>query len=193
MRAYFMRLFLTDGNRHIDSVVRVLDFIVSAEMNNNLMRHFTKEKILYVMKQMHSFKASGPDGTTPIFFQKFWSLIQNDVLNSALGIFNCGNDPTPLNHTHIVLIPKIKNLETPSDFRPISLCNVIFRIIPKTIANRFKSLLSSVISEFQSAFILCRAIMDNAMIAFEVFLSMKNKKSGKKGFMALKLDMSKSL
>lgn len=161
-------------------------------MNETLTMHYTEDEIRKAIKQMHPDKAPGPDGMTPIFYQKFWSVVRRDVIAVILGILNDGHNPKPLNHTHIVLIPKIKNPSSPKDFRPISLCNVIFRIITKVIANRVKSILSHVISATQSAFLPGRIITDNAMTAFEIFHSMKHKKRGRKGIMAMKLDMSKA-
>lgn len=90
------------------------------------------------------------------------------------------------------MIPKDNNLERVSDFRPISLCNVIYKIVIKVIANRLKPMLHSIISETQSAFIANRLITNNILIAFESLHHMKNNCTGKKGFMALKLDMSKA-
>ena len=96
------------------------------------------------------------------------------------------------NHTFITLIPKVQNLERVSDFRPISLSNVIYKIVSKVIVNRLKPLLDSIISETQSAFIADRFIMNNILIAFESLHHMKNNCTSKQGFMALKLDMSKA-
>ena len=96
------------------------------------------------------------------------------------------------NHTFISLIPKVQNLERVSDFRPISLSNVIYKIVSKVIVNRLKPLLDSIISETQSAFIADRFITNNILIAFESLHHMKNNCTGKQGFMALKLDMSKA-
>ena len=78
-----------------------------------------------------------------------------------------------------------------SEYRPISLCNVLYKIFSKVLANKLKKLLNSVIIEHQSAFAKGRLITDNILIAFETLHCMKNYNSGINGFMTLKLDMSK--
>lgn len=75
---------------------------------------------------------------------------------------------------------------------PISLCNVLIKIIMKVIVNRMKGLLEFVISENQSAFISGRQITDNVMTSYEIMHYLKRKRRGIDGFMALKLDMSKA-
>lgn len=79
-----------------------------------------------------------------------------------------------------------------ADLRPIALCNVVYKIVSKVLANRFKHILNGVISESQSAFIPGRLISDNIMISYEVMHYLKRKNAGKTGWMALKLDMSKA-
>nr|XP_017221408.1 PREDICTED: uncharacterized protein LOC108198150 [Daucus carota subsp. sativus] len=79
-----------------------------------------------------------------------------------------------------------------TELRPISLCNVSYKIASKVLANRFKKILDGVISETQSAFIPGRLMSDNTMIAYEVMHYMKRKVGGRAGRMALKLDMSKA-
>ena len=67
-------------------------------------------------------------------------------MSAILEFLNNGHMLLALNHTHIVLIPKIKNPAKMSDFRPISLCNVIYKIIAKVLANRFKQVLPYIIT-----------------------------------------------
>ena len=97
-----------------------------------------------------------------------------------------------MNYTHIVLIPKKNEPQYVSDFRPISLKNVMSSIVSKVLANRLKVILPNVISDAQSAFVPGRQITDNTTVAFEVLYRMRNKRKGKKGQMTIKLDIGKA-
>ncbi|KAL0014213.1 hypothetical protein SO802_001282 [Lithocarpus litseifolius] len=141
---------------------------------------------------MAPLKAPGPDGMPPLFYQNFWSLVGDDVSKTILSMLNSATIPHPLNHTFITLIPKIKNPLATTDYRPISLCNVLYKIFSKVLANRLKKILPSIITKHQSAFTKNHLISDNILVAFETLHSMNNHKSRKSGFMAVKFDMSKA-
>lgn len=78
-----------------------------------------------------------------------------------------------LHYIYVLLIPKVNSHVLVSEYRLISLCNVIYKIIAKTIPNRLKKVLPSIISYHHSAFIPRRLITDNAMVVYEVLQSMK--------------------
>jgi len=105
---------------------------------------------------------------------------------------NTGEMDALINTTHIALIPKVKNSVSVFEFRPISLCNVIYQIISKVMANRLKVVLPSIISCTQSAFIPGRLITNNIIAAFETIHTMKTRMWSKVGYMRVKLDMSKA-
>ena len=114
------------------------------------------------------------------------------MVATVLNFLNSGIMLPEINYTHIILIPKIKSPERISDFRPISLCNVIYKIISKVLANRLKLILPSLISPSQSAFVPGRLITDNVLVAYETLHAMRSRRSGKRGYMALKLGVSKA-
>jgi hypothetical protein len=100
--------------------------------------------------------------------------------------------PEGWNDTVIVLIPKVRNPEKISEFRPINLCNVLYKLIAKVLSNRLKKILPQIISPSQSAFVPSCLITDNVLLAYELTHYLNNKRKGKEGIAAIKLDMSKA-
>ncbi|KAL0399388.1 UNVERIFIED_CONTAM: hypothetical protein Sradi_2282100 [Sesamum radiatum] len=126
--------------------------VVDASMARELTMPYTETEVAHALFQMAPLKSPGPDGMFPIFFHKFWHIVRRDVVTCVLNLLNSYVMPKDLNATHIVLIPKCKRPEHLSQFRPISLCNVVYKIASKTIANRLKVFLDRIISPVQSAF-----------------------------------------
>ena len=119
-------------------------------------------------------------------------MVGNDVIEAILSYLNLGTLPDLLCHSFITLTPKVKNPKFISQYRPICLSNVLYKIFSKVLANRLKQILPQIVSEQQSAFMTDRLISDNIIVAFETLHYMRNHSSGKVGYMALKLDMSKA-
>jgi len=109
-----------------------------------------------------------------------------------LDFLNCGTTPPNFNETHIVLIPKVKNPRQVTKYRPISLCNVAYKLAFKTLVNRLNIILSELVCENQSAFLFECLIMDKILVASETMFHIHQKRQGMKRELALKLDMSKA-
>lgn len=96
------------------------------------------------------------------------------MTQSILNFLNFVSLPHHLNHTFITLIPKVKSPELGFDFQPISLCNVLYKIILKVLAKRLNKILPNIITEHQSAFTKSRLIFDNILVAFETYSACRN-------------------
>lgn len=116
----------------------MVQYFVTEEQNTALLLPFSELDVKDALDSMHPNKAAGMDGLNPAFFQKFWSIVGKDVSEECLRIINSGSIPPQLNQIAIVLIPKRSHLQSMNDLRPISLCNVIYKIIAKMLANRLK-------------------------------------------------------
>lgn len=128
----------------------------------------------------------------PISFKKtglLWGLMYAILLGD---VFNFQESLDAVINTLITLIPRVVNAQRLGEFRPISLCNVIYKIVTKTLSNRLKLILPDIIFPQQSAFVPGHLITDNILIAYEVLHSMSTKVKGKEKFMALKLNMNKA-
>jgi hypothetical protein len=88
------------------------------------------------------------------------------------------------------MIPKKLEASSVHHYRHISLCNIIYKIISKLLANRLKPLLNKFFSPFQTAFVPNRNIYDNSILAHEMLNSLKSKQ-GRDGLMAVNIDMKK--
>jgi hypothetical protein len=137
-------------------------------------------------------KAPGPDGMPAVFYKKFWHVVGPKVHEEVLSVLNGGSMPVGWNVTTIMLIPKLKEPESISQFRPISLCNILYKLISKVLANRLKLVVPDIISQTQSTFVSGRMITDNVLLAYEITHMMHNKKGVRDGLVAVKLDMRKA-
>jgi hypothetical protein len=189
---YYDTLFTTSQPELIDEVVAQVSQVVTKDMTKALIREFTASEVELALKQMAPTKAPGPDGMPPVFYKKYWHVVGSDVTKAVLSCLNSGSILKSINHTFITLIPKIKNPERVTEFQPISLCNVIYKLISKVLANRLKIILPRIVSDSQSTFVSGRLITDNVLVAFETLHYMHHNKIGRDGAMALKLDMSKA-
>jgi hypothetical protein len=125
-----------------------------------------------------------------VFFQKKLEVMKADAIKGVQLFFETSHMPIGVNETAIVLLPK-KELELLKDFRPISLCNVIYKVVSKCLVNRLRSLLQDIITPIHSAFISGRLITDNALIAFECLYAIINGNKSCKEVGAYKLDLTK--
>ncbi|KAG6466651.1 hypothetical protein ZIOFF_075555 [Zingiber officinale] len=148
------------------------------------------EEVKQVVWCMCQDSAAGPDGFSVAFYRACWEIVGEDVLQAVLDFFRGSELPRGMASTTIVLIPKVDSAQRWQDFRPISLCNVSYKIISKLMAQRMASVIGKVISPTQSGFVPGRLISDNILMAQELDHKLNYHTRG--GNLILKLDMAKA-
>ena len=149
---YYQNLFTSASPSNFEEVLMAVPTIITNEQNAMLAVEFVKAEVEEALQQMAPLKAPGPNGLPLLFYQKFWPSIGEDVSKAVLNYLNLGSIPSSINHTFITLIPKVKSPFVVSEFYPISLCNVIYKIVSKVAVIRLKKVLPLIISNSQSAF-----------------------------------------
>lgn len=148
-----------------------VDRVVTEEQNLGLIAEISFEEFRTAVKHMHPDKASGPDGLNPAFFQQFWSILRRDIYDRCKDWLNQCIFPAELNDTKIVLVPKKESVDCMTDLRPIALCNFLYKILAKVLANRLKVILPGIISEKQLAFVPERNIAIMCLWLLRSFIS----------------------
>lgn len=151
--SFYRTLYMSEGTENMETVLSTVPIKVSADMNNQLLAEIKTSEIKDALFQMFPTKAPGPDGYPAHFFQRHWNLCGEEVTSVVMRVLRGEDNPASINNTFIVLIPKVRNPVELGQFRPISLCNVIYKIASKVLANRLKLLLPEIVSEEQSAFV----------------------------------------
>uniref|UniRef100_A0A8I7BB66 Reverse transcriptase domain-containing protein n=1 Tax=Hordeum vulgare subsp. vulgare TaxID=112509 RepID=A0A8I7BB66_HORVV len=190
--SFFQDLFTTANPHRLAELLHKVEPWVSTAMNTALLAEYTREEVKAALDHIGDLKAPGPDGMPAIVFKRHWHFMGDEIVEEVLKVLHGGDFPKGWNNTTLVLIPKVKNPKRIKDLRPISLCNVLYKLVSKVIANRLKIILPEVISENQSAFVPGRLITDNVLIAYEVSHYLMNKRNGRNGVAAVKADMSKA-
>ena len=187
----FRHLFTAEEVNFPNHLEDLVSTVISKEDNSALCTIPNLEEIKSTLFHMPELKAPGPDGFPVAFYKNFWPIVGNDVITAVTSFVTGGSMPKEINSSLIVLIPKVPNPSSFNHFRPISLCNVIYKIISKILVARIRPLLPRFISPCQSAFIPGRWIAENQVIVQELIHSFKVRKI-KAGQMAIKIVLQKA-
>lgn len=189
IKTHFQSLYSAPPSRNFHDVLSLIDPIVTPEINESLVKTISYDEICLATFQMGPLIAPGSDGFPGLFFQKYWEVVGDDVVEAVKSFFQNG---VLTNHTNVTLVPNVRYPEAMSQFRPISLCRFIYKIISKVLTNRLQPFIHGLISEQQSAFIPGRQIQDNIIVSHEIFHYLKHKKKGSRSSVAIKLDLNKA-
>ena len=138
---------------------------LSEEERNWMGRQMFDEDVRTGLWALKPFKALRPDGLHAGFYQHFWHEVGKSVCEEVKAIFKDGLVLDHLNDMLVMLIPKCKSPESLNNYRPISLCNSVYKIVSKILVERTRSYLNKLVSPFQIAFVLGRKGLDNVLVA----------------------------
>eukprot|EP00253_Pinus_taeda_P007705 PITA_07705 len=189
---HFQYLFSDPGGISLAEIIRksqAFSRFVEEGDAEDLFREVTKEEVESIIKSMAKDKSPGPYGWSIELFSHFFDSIGAELTEVVEESRKKGEIYGPFNSTFIALIPKKEDPVSFEDFRPISLCNTIYKIIAKIITVRLKPILSSCISKEQFGFLDGHQIHEAIGVAQETIHSLRQ--ANKKG-VVLKINLSKA-
>ena len=142
---FYSEPFISSNPHDFELILDGVQAVVTEELRANLARPYTAEEVAFAIKEMIPLKPPGRDGMPPWFYQTYYTDVCMDISQVVLSSLNNGSLLKTVNHTLITLIPKVQNPERVTKFRPISFCNMIYKIVSKVIANHLKPFLNSII------------------------------------------------
>lgn len=147
VQEYFGNLFGVDDNTN-EEELDSFEHVLTEEQRYSLEVEFTFEEFSVALKQMHPDKSAAPDCLNSVFYQHFWRMLGKEVFSSCKLWLNDLQFPVYLNNTNIVLILKKENVDSMNELHPIALCNFLYKVIAKVLANCLGAILPEIISEY---------------------------------------------
>lgn len=175
--SYCEKLFCTDqpSSIHIQEVLQHILGSITPKFDESLLKPYSKDEIHVALLQMHPCKALEPDGMNVVFYQRFWHIVGSDVAQFVSDVFHGLISSNHVNNTNISLISKVKYATKMVEFRPISLSNVLYKLVTMTLVMLLKHILLHVMTENKSAIVPGCLITDNALTTLELFFTMKKR------------------
>ncbi|WOK95118.1 hypothetical protein Cni_G03825 [Canna indica] len=164
---------------------------VPSSCHNALTNAFSEKEIIEAINSLGRGKAPGPDSYNLEFYINFWDRINESYMSAINSFHESGVIPEFWGNTKLVFIPKTDNAKRITDYRPIALCNVGYKILSKLLVNRCKSFIEDTISKEQMAFVRNRNLHENVLMVSEM-LNIIHGSKRKKPYCILKLDLEKA-
>ncbi|KAL0297855.1 UNVERIFIED_CONTAM: hypothetical protein Sangu_3176000 [Sesamum angustifolium] len=176
---YYKQLFgdtRRQSQLNLDHLQPYAKHLISEDEAEQLIAPIQRHEIKAALFDINEDSAPGPDGFSSCFYKATWTVVGEDVCQAVMEFFNHGRLLKQLNATLITLIPKVQMPIKVGDFRPISCCNVVYKIITEVMVTRMHLILEKIIDSCQNAFVPGRSISDNILLAQELLSGYNQKK-----------------
>lgn len=148
------------------------------------------EEIKSTLFALRRNKAPGPDCFTVEFFVTSWELVGADLISAVKDFFISSSLPRQVNATVIALIPKVTGASKLVDFRPISLCNTVYKVISRILASRLRMFTSDAVQRNQVGFVKGRQLCENVLLASKLVVDFHKSRPSSRG--CLQVDITKA-
>lgn len=168
---YFSNLFRSSQPRQIERIAGCMEARVTQKENMLLTAPVTDEEIQEIVFQIPPTRAPRPDDFFGSFYQYHLEVVGKYVINMIKAFWHSGKLLRKLNHTNLVFILKVMCPKNLTQYRPIALCNVSYKVLAKVLTNRLKRVMPKVICDNQSAFVAGTQIRDNILVVHKILHS----------------------
>lgn len=165
--------------------------LLGEDIVSDLRKECSDEEKVRALRSMGSYKAPGPNGYQAIFFNSTWNVTGPAVLEFVRNLMHGGDIPMGAAEALLVLIPKETKPSSMKGFRPLSLCNIVYKLVSKVIVSRLKGAWRSLVFTYQASFNSGRQALDNVVLCQEFVHSMRHSKARKESVI-IKLDLEKA-
>ncbi|XP_075076119.1 uncharacterized protein LOC107763904 [Nicotiana tabacum] len=161
--------------------------VLNMSQQLQLIRPVSREEVKQALLGINDNKAPGCDGYNSYFFKKTWHIVGEEITAAVQDFFENADMCKAINCTTITLIPKIQNPTNIRDFRPISCCTVLYKLISKVITTRMQGVMDRLVDNCQAVFVPRRLITDNILMSHELVKGYRRKSISPRCM--LKIDM----
>lgn len=131
----------------------------------SLIKPVSQEEVVNALQSIDDTKVPRLDGFSSLFFQKCWQMVKHDIIVAVYEFFFDDISISPVNITATTLVPKVFNASHVREFRPISCCTIVYKIIAKILTIRLERVIGNIMDMAQSGFIPRKCIIDNVLLA----------------------------
>ncbi|KAG7567328.1 Reverse transcriptase zinc-binding domain [Arabidopsis thaliana x Arabidopsis arenosa] len=170
--SYYKNLLGTENNgltpMPIEEIRDLVTFRCMPALAAQLLQVPSEAEIRRTVASMPKNKAPGPDGFPVEFLWEAWDVVGNDTVAAIQNFFSTGHLPRGFNATAITLIPKVPGTDTLTQFRPISCCNSVYKVIARLLKQKLKLFISEAVQGNQVGFVQGRQLCENVLLASEL-------------------------
>ncbi|KAJ4445054.1 hypothetical protein ANN_06853 [Periplaneta americana] len=156
--------------KETDTLLKHVNRHLNLQQQRDLQLPITEEEILVAIETAPKNTAPGPDGLTYQLYKIHWTLIKDTLVELFNYIFDSGIVVEGFSDGIVILLPKVIQPRTVSDYRPITLLNTDYKLFMKILANRLKPTFRDIFEIGQTCSVPDKSIIHNLVTICDTIL-----------------------